>query len=416
MRHTFRRMSRREIYIAGGICLLILTVAVYFYFGLQGKGTKVKIAKGNPLVETYAVHRRDMMRHIALSGQTVANANIALAPKYTGRVTAVNVRLGDHVKAGDILMVQDTGDLDISIQQNTAATQAAVADAATEAVSYNANYLKAQEAYAVLRQKYERNQYLFSIGAISQDTLDSVEQEYIASQAAFEALENQQQANGGTPASVQSKQFIADKDAYATDALRKQRDDMMIRAPRDGVIGYRAAEVGAIATAGTKVLSLVDNSHIYIDCAIAENDAAVLEPGMSVDVAIDALGDTYTGTLIYVSPSMDDSAKTYTARIELDDENLKIKSGLFARSQIDIMQRPDTLFVPKDAVVTKNGRTSVFIVKEDNTVEERSVKIGLLNDTEEEIIDGLDDGDCVALSNQDKLKDGTVVDTTEAAS
>ena len=314
-------------------------------------------------------------------------------------------------------MVQDTGDLDISIRQNMAVTQAAAADALEAEATYNANYLKAQGDYEVQLQKYERNQYLYSIGAISEDTLNGIKQTYLASKAAFEILENQA-SESAVPASVESKRLAVEKAAYGTDALRKQREDLILRAPRDGIIGYRAAETGAIATAGTKVFSLVDNSHVYIDCTISENDAAVLLPGVTVNVTIDALGQSFPGRLIYVSPSMDDAAKTYTARLELEAAQTRIKAGLFARTQVDVMQRPATLFVPKEAVVKKNGITSVFVVKEDLTVERREVKIGLLNDTMEEIIDGIQDGEVVALTNQDRLKDGSVieVDETGAAS
>jgi len=415
MRKGLSGLKRREMYVAGGICLLLLVFVTYFYLGQTGKKQKVNMEKGNPLVSVYTVNRADMMRHIDLSGQTIADAHIALAPKYTGRITAVQARLGDHVRAGDVLMVQDTGDLELSIRQNRAAAKAAAADAVEAEASYNANYIKTQNSYEIERMKYERNQYLYSIGAISQDTLDSVKQEYMTSKAAYEALENQSDG-ADTPASVASKQYTAEKDTYATKSLEKQQADMYLIAPRDGIIGYRAAEVGALASAGTKVFELVDNSHIYVDCSIAENDAAVLEPGMDVDVTIDAMGQTYTGKLIYVSPAMDDSAKTYTVRIALDEDKSTIKAGLFARSQIDILQRPQTLFVPKEAIISKNGRTTVFVVKPDQTVEERDVKIGLLNDTQEEIIDGLSDGDVVALSNQDRLKDGMTVDTTEASS
>jgi multidrug efflux pump subunit AcrA (membrane-fusion protein) len=403
------------MYIAGGICLVLLACMVYIYTGQTGKKDKVNMEKGNPLVEVYKVERADMMRHIALSGQTVADAHITLAPKYSGRITAVQAKLGDHVKAGDVLMVQDTGDLDWSIRQNQAAAQAAAADAVEAEATYNANYIKTQNAYEIERMKYERNAYLFSIGAISQETLDSVKEEYMTSKAAYEALDNQSDGSS-MPASVASKQYTADKNSYAAKGLEKQREDMYLIAPRDGVIGYRAAEVGALAAAGTKVFELVDNSHVYVDCSLSENDAAVLETGMDVDVTIDALGQSYTGKLVYVSPAMDDSAKTYTVRISLDEDKSAIKAGLFARSQIDILQRPQTLFVPKEAVINKNGRVTVFVVRPDQTVEERDVRIGLLNDTQEEIISGLADGDVVALSNQDRLKDGMTVDTTEAAS
>ena len=398
MRHKFQDMNRKQQLIAAAACLVVLAVALYFYFG-------------NPLVKVQTVVRQDMMRHIALSGQTVADANIPLAPKYTGRITAVNVKLGDVVKAGQVLMVQDTADLDISINQNAAAANAAQADAREAAASYDANYIKAKNAYELERSRYQRNQYLFSIGAISQDKLDSVEQEYMASKAAFDVLANQ--VEGGDAASVQSKEYTAEKQRHATDALRKQRDDMILRAPRDGVIGYRNAEVGAIVSAGTKVLSLVDNSHINVDCTLSESDAAILEPGMDVNVTIDAMGQDYVGRIVYVSPAMDDSSKTYQVRIELSESKDAIKAGLFAHTAIDILQRRDTLFVPKAAVLSKNGRQTLFVLREDGTVEEREVKIGLMNDDNEEIIDGLEDGDIVILSNQDKLQTGTKVDVAD---
>ena len=139
---------------------------------------------------------------------------------------------------------------------------------------------------------------------------------------------------------------------------------MFIRAPRDGVISYRNAEVGGYLTAGSKVLTLVDNSHIYVDCSLSENDAAVLEPGMDVNVTIDAMGQSFPGKLVFVSPAMGDDSKTFMVRISLEADSSVIKSGLFAHSAIDILQKKDTLFVPKEAIMTKNGRTSVYVYDE----------------------------------------------------
>lgn len=412
MRHKLQQMNRREMMVAGTICLLLLVTACYFYLGQQ-KSVKKKVRQGLPLVKVQTVTRQDMMRHVALSGQTVADANIALAPKYTGRIVQVCASLGDVVQAGQVLMVQDTGDLDISINQNSAAANAAHADAREAAAAYDANYIKTRNAYELEQGKYERNKYLFSIGAISQDTLDSVNQEYMASKAAFEVLANQ--VDGSSAASVQSKEYTAEKQEHATSALRKQREDMILRAPRDGIIGYRNAEAGAIVTAGTKVLSLVDNRHINVDCTLSEGDAAILKTGMDVNVTIDALGQDYTGRIVYVSPAMDDSSKTYQVRIELGENSDTIKAGLFAHTAIDILQRPAALFVPKEAVLSKNGRQSIFVLNPDGTVEEREVKIGLINDADEEIIAGLSDGEIVVLSNQDKLQTGMKVDAADSA-
>lgn len=411
MRHRFTQFNRidcRKAVVASVACLAVLALALYGFLG-KSANQKVKTGGGKPLVKVVTVTRADMMRHIDLSGQTVADANIPLAPKYTGRVTEVRAKLGDTVEAGDVLMMQDTGDLDISIAENAAATGAARADAREARASYDANYIKARNDLELEQSKYERNQYLYSIGAISQDTLDSVKQEYLASKAAFDVLADQ--VEGGSAASVESKAYTAEKSAHATDALRRQREDMYLRAPRAGVIGYRNVEAGEIVSAGTKVFSLVDTSHLNVDCTLAESDAAILKPGMDVQVTVDALGADYPGKIVYVSPAMDDTSKTYQVRIELETDDDAMKAGLFARTAIDILQRRATLCVPKEALLSRNGRQTLFVVGEDGKVESRDIKVGLMNDAEVEILDGIEPGDTVVVTNQDKLQDGKKVET-----
>jgi RND family efflux transporter MFP subunit len=406
MRHNFTVTTKRQKLVAGGIALILLAIALYVYMGL-GKDSMQKVRRNRPVVEVQEVVRADMGRHIVLSGQTVADASISLAPKYNGRITAVYVELGDWVEEGQVLMVQDLEDLDISIAQNAAAAGAARADVRETAATYNANLSSKKNAYELASAKYERQKYLFSIGAISQDKLDSVEAEYSAAKAAYEVLANQQA--GGMAAAIESKELIAAKQEHATEALEKQRSDMILRAPRSGIIAYRNAEVGAMAAAGTKAFTLVYNGHINVDCTIGENDAAILQAGMEVNVTIDALGKDFLGKIIFVSPAMDEDSKSYRVRVSLDNPDSTVKAGLFAHTSVDILQRPQTIFVPQSAVLTRNGEQYVFILREDGTVERRVVKIGLLNDVSEEILEGLTEGEKVVLTNQDKLQDGMKV-------
>ena len=406
MRHNFTVTTKRQKLVAGGIALILLAIALYVYMGL-GKDSMQKVRRNRPVVEVQEVVRADMGRHIVLSGQTVADASISLAPKYNGRITVVYADLGDWVEEGQVLMVQDLEDLDISIAQNAAAAGAARADVRETSATYNANLSSKKNAYELASAKYERQKYLFSIGAISQDKLDSVEAEYSAAKAAYEVLANQQA--GGMAAAIESKELIAAKQEHATEALEKQRSDMILRAPRSGIIAYRNAEVGAMAAAGTKAFTLVDNGHINVDCTIGENDAAILQAGMEVNVTIDALGKDFLGKIIFVSPAMDEDSKSYRVRVSLDNPDNTVKAGLFAHTAVDILQRPQTIFVPQSAVLTRNGEQYVFVLREDGTVERRVVKIGLLNDVSEEILEGLAEGEKVVLTNQDKLQDGMKV-------
>ena len=406
MRHNFTVTTKRQKLVAGGIALILLAIALYVYMGM-GKDSMQKVRRNRPVVEVQEVVRADMGRHIVLSGQTVADASISLAPKYNGRITAVYADLGDWVEEGQVLMVQDLEDLDISIAQNAAAAGAARADVRETAATYNANLSSKKNAYELASAKYERQKYLFSIGAISQDKLDSVEAEYSAAKAAYEVLANQQA--GGMAAAIESKELLVAKQEHATEALEKQRSDMILRAPRSGIIAYRNAEVGAMAAAGTKAFTLVDNGHINVDCTIGENDAAILQAGMEVNVTIDALGKDFLGKIIFVSPAMDEDSKSYRVRVSLDNPDNTVKAGLFAHTAVDILQRPQTIFVPQSAVLTRNGEQYVFVLREDGTVERRVVKIGLLNDVSEEILEGLAEGEKVVLTNQDKLQDGMKV-------
>ena len=390
------------------IMVLLLAAGLYMYFRQGGNEDRPGGREHKPVVKTMVMQRSDLSRHILLSGQTVAEADIALAPKYTGRVAEVLVKLGDRVEVGQPLLVQDVSDLDISIGQQQAAAMAARADAREAAATYDANYLKARNGYELEKAKYERNLYLFSIGAISQDKLDSVKQEFLASQAAFEILENQ--VEEGDAATVQSKVYQAEKTQRGAEALMQQREDMVLRAPRSGVIGYRKAEVGEIISAGTKVLSLVDSSRMKVDCSLSEADAAILQPGMEVMVTIDAMGEDHPGRIVYVSPAMDEEAKNYQARIELLEEDLQLKAGLFAHTSLDILQRPNTLFVPKEAVLSRNGRQLVFVLDGEGRAATREVRLGLMNDQYDEVLEGLSEGDEVIISNLDRLQQGTAVE------
>ena len=155
---------------------------------------------------------------------------------------------------------------------------------------------------------------------------------------------------------------------------------------------------------------MVDNSHLYMDCDVAEQDMTILREGLNVDVDIDSLGDTVAGKLIYISPSIDASTRSYRVRLELDASSGKVRGGMFGQCDVTAVQRKDTLFLPKAAVVDDNGKKSVFVITSDGTAQKVAVRLGLANDDFLEIKKGLSEGDQVAVTNISKLKDGMTVD------
>ncbi|AIF50889.1 efflux RND transporter periplasmic adaptor subunit [Pelosinus sp. UFO1] len=389
--------------------IAILALLFFAYRGIYAKN----IVKGQrpedtkPAVDVITVQRKDMIRKIDLTGQTVPESQVDIAAKYTGKVTQINVELGQQVSPGQILLSQDSSDVDISISQNTASYRQASADAIESNATFEANYQKAQSDYQHSVTNYDRYKTLYSQGAISKEALDNAEQQMASSQAALDTWSKQLSA--GSAASVQSKLASRDKAQSAIDALQNQKSDLILRAPRAGVIGFRQVEVGNIVSAGQKVLSIVDNSNIYVDCSVSEQDIGQIALGVPTTISIESLGKSYTGKIIYISPAMDSKTQTFTIRIALDKPDDSIRSGMFARTTVNVAIRPQTLFVPKEAVISLNGKDRIFIVNGNNQIEERIVELGLRNDKSVEILSGLKDGEQIALSNLSRLKTGITI-------
>ena len=394
--------------ISSFVLLFCLGFLIVYQVKQKSAASSAKPAKNKQTtVNVLTVHRGDLIKNISLTGQTVPKSQVDIAAKYLGKVIAVNVELGQAVSAGQVLIVQDTRDIDNSIKQNQAAYQQAAADAVTTEAAVNANYGKAQADYQRTLDSYQRYKTLYAVGGISKDQLDANAQQLTAAKTALDLLTNQM--NSGIAASITSAQAAAAKAQYSVNALQSQRDDLLLRAPCAGVIGYRQVEVGSLVAAGQKMLSIVDSSEFYVDCQVAAEDLPALTIGMKVEVKMDALGKTLPGKVIYISPASDPQTQSFSLRIALTSPDPAVKGGIFAQANIASVLRPNTLLVPKDAVLEKNGKIYVYAVNSQNEVTERPVQLGVRGDQNIEILSGISEGEQIAVSNLSRLSSGLVI-------
>lgn len=388
--------------------LIFVLVCIGMYIISHSDTVKKKNAPlTNAAVQAYYIHRQDMKRKISLAGQTVPLAQVDISTKYAGRIASVEVQLGDTVVPGQLLLVQDTQDASLTLQQNQAALEQAQADSKATEAQYDSDLQKAIVDYNTANMNYNRYVILKEQGAVSQKELDTMYQALIAAKSVLDNLQSQNVGN--TPASIAAKYAAQAKAGYLVDSLYQQLDDMTLRAPRAGTITYRDAEVGAMTGANTKVLTITDTSGIYIDCSLAEADVAALLVGTILPVTIESLAKTYEGVITYVSPAMDSTTKTYMVRITLSNPDKALRGGMFAESAVEVLQRPNTLYVPKDALLEQDGISQLYVILPDNTIEIRTVTPGLRNDDYVEILKGVADGDCIAVTNLARLRNGISV-------
>lgn len=403
-----RKKIHFTIILILGILLLSSLASKHLLFSNKAK---TKIIK--PIVKTTIVSAKPMYKTISLFGKTKALAKINIVNKYAGTISAVHVDLGDEVKAGDMLLEQDLKDIELKLAEAKAKYGEYHGKALAYETEYNAQIERYKATYELHKTNYERYLNLHEAGAVSKLEVDNVKQTMLSSKANYEELAQQVMIDN-MPAAVFARMQDGEQKYNDYLLLQNQRADMTLKAPRKGIISYRNAEVGNYVSAGTKLFTIVDNSSVFVDCIVSENDSALLKVGQEVEVDIEALGHEAKGKIIFISPAASDESNGFSVRLALESADANIKEGLFAKSKFNYLQKENTISLNRTAIIEKNGKDYVFVLNKNNKVEQREVKTGIRNDTRVEIIKGISAGECVVTNNLSRLRNGMTVEIAEA--
>ena len=345
------------------ICVIGITLTLGLRH-LSNQSTSKK-AVMKPIVHTQAVSRRPLYKSINLFGQLKAKAQIDIVNKYAGIVDEINVDLGSKVQAGDILLVQHLDDAKAEMLKAQARYAEAGANAATTDVSYSTSLTRYEADYKLAQVNAERYRKLYAQGAVSKSELDSMEQTLANKKAQYDALA-QQVDYDGTPSQVYRQEQIAARREQEYIIAQNKYHDLIFKAPRAGIITYRDAEVGGYAPAGSRLLTLLDDSGFTVDCDITEAEAGS-----------------------------------------------NVKAGLFAKGELRFLQKPSTIYLPKNSVLERDGKYFVYVLGKGNKALKKPVTTGASNNESIEIVQGVKIGDTVILDNLARLRDGMAVEVAK---
>lgn len=355
--------------IRGGIFLLLIfstLVGIRLYVNWKSApAANTQSARANVVsIEVGTAKRGPAQAAISVSGsvQGVQEANISA--KATGRIELLTVNDGDYIEHGQLIAKIDARELEAQYLQAKANARSAQANLSNAA------------------RNSERMQSLAQQGAISQQQLDATLTQY--DMALAQTAQN--------TANVQ--------------LLEAQLANTVVAAPFSGFVARRALSQGEMVSPGAVILALVDLSKVKIEVFISERDIARIRQGQPVSFSVDAYpGQTFIGKVAEISPAADPKNRSFKIRIEAENGERKLKSGMFARGEIIYDQKAETIILPKQAVLYQNGQSIVFVVV-DEKVERREITTGLTNDQTIEIIRGLQDGEVIATFGHDNLKNG----------
>ena len=394
--------------------LAICVIGIAVTLGIKHLSTQPSSKKAamKPVVHTQIVTRRPLYKSISLFGQLKAKAQIDIVNKYAGIVDEINVDLGSKVKAGDVLIVQRLDDARAEMLKAQARYAEAGANAEATDVNYSTSLSRYKADYQLAQVNAERYRRLYAQGAVSKSELDAMEQTLANKKAQYEALALQRSYEG-TPAQVYRQQQVAARREQEYLIAQNKYHDLIFKAPRDGVITYRDAEVGGYAPAGSRLLTLLDDSGFTVDCDITEAEAAAVAVGTEVELKLEAIGEVCRGTVVYVSPVRSRETNKFTLRIRLDEPGSRAKAGLFAKGELQFLQKPSTIYLPKNAVLERDGKFYVYVLAKGNKVAKKPVTTGASNNESLEIVQGLKVGDIVVVDNLARLRDGMAVDVAK---
>jgi membrane fusion protein, multidrug efflux system len=320
-----------------------------------------------PIAIAVAVaHRQSLDRTAEVQGALFPREHAVMSSEVEGRVAQVVADFGDKVTAGQVMLKINPREYELRVETAQAALDQARAKLANSSARYN------------------RARTLKESGSISAEQFDQIASQMRVDQADTE--------------SAQEELAMA----------RKKLGDTEIKAPFSGSVQKRMVSLGEYVSPGKEVYELIATDPIKLRCPMPERFVPMARVGMPVKLAIDAdQGVSYTGKITRIAPALDESSRTLLIEAEVANPDGALKPGFFAHVTMDL-GHDRALFVPSAAVLRYAGVARVFIV-EQGVVRAREVTTGSVVGDQTEITGGLKEGEHVAVSDVDRLADGTAV-------
>lgn len=335
--------------VVAGLAIIATGVMAWRFLSGNGNGGPPQMAAQVVVSPAARVLFVDSIEAI---GTAKADESVTLAAKVTETVRRVNFQDGDAVKAGDIL-----------VELTSTEESALLAEA-------KANLLETE-------QQFDRIKDLVSRGSVAQARLDE-------------------------------QTALRDAARARVEALAARLKDRLIRAPYDGVLGFRQVSPGTLVQPNTPIVTIDDIDTIKLDFAVPEQFLTALTVGQEVEARAAAYeGRTFKGKLSSIDSRIDPATRTVTARALIDNPDHLLRPGMLLTLAV-IRERAERLAVPEDALIPVQDRQQAYVVK-DGVAQLRAVTIGRRRPGVVEITDGLAEGEQVVVEGVVRLFDGAPV-------
>mgnify|MGYP001567571570 FL=1 len=379
-----RKKRPSLILFLGVVAALGLLVALYF-----AGGTAVQVESAT-VTTAYPSQSFTLLN---ATGYVVAQRKAAVASKATGRVEWLGVTEGSQVKAGEIIARLENKDVTAAMEQAAASIKVA-----------EANLQQGEAELTDAQAAFNRNVDLLAKGFIAPSAHDTTTARYHRAQA---AVGGYQAAIGAARANHRAAQIAVDQ--------------TLIRAPFDGVVLTKSANIGDVVTpfssaldAKGAVVTMADMDTLEVEADVSESNLHQVKLDQPCEIQLDALpGMRLRGVVQRIVPTVDRAKATVLVKVRFVDRDPRVLPEMsakiaFLEKEMAAEQRTARTVVQPDAITQRNGKNVVFLMKDEKAVEtpiETGEKIGDMV----EVLQGPKAGDKVILRPGDGLGNGDKV-------
>ncbi|OIP50486.1 MAG: efflux transporter periplasmic adaptor subunit [Flavobacteriaceae bacterium CG2_30_34_30] len=325
------------------------------------------------LVQVNEVSESTTSQYISASGTVEAENSATLSTRMMGFVNKVHVKTGQEVRDGQLVVSINNTDL----QAKKAQAEAGV--------------LQAAAGFNNAKKDYDRFVNLFQQQSATQKELDDMTSRF-------------EMAKAGLEGAKQVKKEVLAQFSYAN-----------ITAPFSGIVTNTFVKEGDMANPGMPLLSVEGISKLQVKAMVSEGNITAIKNGMPVKVLLKSMNKEVDGKVSEVSLSAKNTGGQYVVKINLDENDASILSGMFVNVQFPVEKvaasanQNEVLLVPESALVTYGQLTGIYTIGNENTAILRWLRTGKTYGNQVEVLSGLTADEKYIISAEGKLFNGAKV-------
>jgi HlyD family secretion protein len=408
----------------------VVAGAVYFLFWPKGEPEVEAEVPETVLVD---VKRGPIVMSVSTTGRVVANLDVDIKCRASGEVIKLPFDVSDVVKKGELLVEVNPIYEERNVKQSKASLSASEArlakakqslliaqkDLEAEGKRADAAFKSARARAEDAKAKFERISTLLEKKLASQEEYDTAQTQAIQASADLEnaqirvgELATQELGIELKRQDVSLAETQVENDKIALSTAQQRLDDTKVYAPIDGVVSVRNVQIGQIISSGisnvgggTTVLTLSDLSRLFILAAVDESDIGRAKEGQTAMITADAFPEMgFKGQVVRIATRgvSTSNVVTFEVKIEVLGKNKQmLKPEMTTNIEIIAAEEKDTVFVPVGAVSRKKRERIVIVQKDDETIEERVVVVGISDGMNIAITSGLSEGEKIVVNKRE---------------